>query len=167
MKTLLILLMVISLNAKANSCYRYTSLNDSQKHMAVDAYLYGMNDDLGYTLAAIAMQESSLGLHKMNYISRDFGLFQINITTASTMLKIRGIIAKNDLALRLINDNMLNSKLALGVLSHFKVKSNWRDAIRSYNQGYRWRTNKKSKIKSDNYLSKIIDNVNMFKRCMQ
>ena len=148
----------------AEDCSRVMSLSDYQKANARYLYTRGQPHNLSYTLIAISFAESSLGKWRVNYLSNDFGLMQVNIRTAYNTLGITNHYRRLELAERLIYDDELNVYLATSVLKHFN-RNGWQDMIRSYNEGNRWRRDKASRKKADKYLQSVRENVRMFQRC--
>lgn len=119
--------------------------------------------DLGYTLASIALNESNAGKWRVNLRSKDIGLFQVNSNTASRTLGVTNYYKRLELDEKLIYDDILNSYVALTVLSYFKEyhKGKWSAMVQSYNEGFKINT-----IKSLKYLASIRESVNMLTQCM-
>lgn len=166
MKCIISVLLFMSFSASAMDCTRINQLSDYQKSSARFLYTYGQQHDISYTLMAISLAESSLGKWRVNYISNDFGLMQVNIRTASDTLGVTNHFRRLELAEKMIYDDSLNVYLAVRVLQHFN-KGNWREMVMSYNEGYKWRRDKRSRQKAEKYLSSIVDNVKMFQQCNQ
>ena len=162
----LLLTLLLSTNTLAQDCSRIINLDDSQKSVLRFAYTKGSPDNLGYTMAAIALVESNAGKWKVNYLSNDFGIFQVNIRTAYNTLGVTNRFKRMELAHRLINDNDLNAYLALSVLKHFQNRG-WQGMVRSYNEGNRWLRDDSSAEKSKLYLQNVQKNVRLIQQCNQ
>jgi hypothetical protein len=146
------------------SCDKIQNLSLIQKHNLHKSFHYGKEFDLGYTLAAIAFVESSAGNFRLNVRTNDLGLYQINATTAERTLGIENHFEKLALHQRLIHDDKLAASIAITTLLHFD-KGNWREMLQSYNEGYRWRTNKESRKKAEAYANRVADTVKLLKKC--
>lgn len=164
---ILLILSIVSFNALSeDSCKEWDGLTDDQKYRLQWAYKYGEQHDLGWTMASIALHESRAGLYKINTRSNDFGIFQVNLTTAKNIMGINGFWNEQALITRMVVDDEFNAYLALHVLQHFqKVNTSWKNVIRSYNEGNFWKRNSKSSKKSLDYYTKIRNNLVMLKRC--
>jgi hypothetical protein len=153
-----------------SDCARWDSLSNSQRGTLYRAYLYGSVYGNSLTLPAIALAESNAGKWRLNYLSNDFGVMQINIVTASNILGVTNQFKRMELAERLVTDEELNFYLANDVLNHFRgdrVLTNqvWQEMVMSYNEGYRWRTNEQSFQKARDYYHSVAANVNMLREC--
>jgi len=151
-------------------CERYNSLSEDQQTVLYEAWLYGLQHDYAWTLPAIAWAESNAGMWRLNYFSHDFGVMQINIETASRMLGVTSRFKKIELAQQLVDDNELNYYLGSRVLKHFqrgRVMTNdvWIEMVKSYNEGYRWRSDEQSAIKAQGYYETVAQNVRELRLC--
>jgi hypothetical protein len=81
MKTLLILFLTLSLQAK--------EFSNSQILILKKAKEYGKKYNLSYTLQAIVWQESSAGIQRENYLSGCFGIGHIRLRTYLDRHKIK------------------------------------------------------------------------------
>lgn len=166
-----ILLTVITLSlpwpVKAEECSSWDKLTLSQQERLEFAYDVGKHSNFGWTLAAIALKESSAGKFRLNLYSDDIGLFMINRTTAERTLGVTNYYKKLELHQRLVYDDELGGTLALSVLKHFqkKHKGDWKSIVRSYNEGNTWLKDKKSAKKSLDYYESVKDNLVMLRRC--
>lgn len=144
-----------------SSCEAYSKLMENQRHNIRLSVNRGVNDDMGLTLAAIALTESSAGLQRVNHKSKDYGLYQLNIKTAKSIMGIENKYLGYLLAMKLTFDDELNAEYALHVLRHFnKVhKGDWSKMIQSYNAGNRhWR--------GVGYLKKVKANIKIIRECI-
>lgn len=152
---------------KAKDCSSWDKLTLSQQERLEFAYDVGKHSNFGWTLAAIALKESSAGKFRLNLYSDDIGLFMINKITAERTLGVTNYYKKLELHQKLIYDDELGGTLALSVLKHFqkKHKGNWKSIVRSYNEGNTWLKDKKSAKKSLDYYESVKDNLVMLRRC--
>jgi hypothetical protein len=160
--TLLAATLILSPMAYAeSSCEAYSKLTENQRHNIRLSVNRGVGDDLGLTLAAIALTESSAGLQRVNHKSKDYGLYQINIRTAKSITGIEDDHLGYLLAMELTFDDELNAKYALHVLRHFSKVHNgdWSKMIQSYNAGNRYWNGR-------NYLQKVKENIKLIKQCI-
>lgn len=171
LKSILLLVSMLSLSTNAAiKCDRWEDLDLEQKSNLHSSFASGKAEDLGWTLATIALIESNAGRWRLNYKSNDFGLFQINIETAANLLEIENHYKKFELAERLLYDDVLGAELAISVLKHFKqnrmlTNEVFKETIMSYNRGYSWRTNRSKKKEALEYYNKFRINMLMLKQC--
>lgn len=156
--------------AQPNQCEGYDILTSDQKRVLRAAYHYGKPYDYGLTMAAIALKESSAGQFKLNYLSNDFGVMQINIVTASRTMGITNRFHKMRLAERLVKDDEFSYYLAHSVLDHFQgrrymTNEVWQEMVKSYNRGYQWKTDPEENATAELYLADVRRNVNLLRRC--
>ena len=167
MKFLLPLMFFITTNVYANRCNNWNKLSIAQQERLEFAYDVGKHSNFGWTLAAIALKESSAGEYRLNIHTKDVGLFMINSVTAERTLGITNYYKKLELHQKLIYDDELGGTIALSVLKHFnKVhKGDWKKVVRSYNEGNKWLKDVKSAKKSLDYYEKVKQNMLMIRRC--
>ena len=106
-----------------------------------DAYFAGADRDHGYTLAAIAWQESSAGRNLVNPAGPAYGVFQNLSSTVTRRLAQSGInIPRNKVATRLITDFGWSAEQAMAELDYWKGRHNgrWDRMIASYYAGGNW-----------------------------
>lgn len=149
----------------AATCERYDSLSAKQKHNLQRAYLYGAPDNLGYTLAAIALQESNAGQWRVSFRTNDYGLMQINVTTAVNTMGVTNYYRQMELIERIIHDDSLSLTIALSVLDHFRqgrqmTNDVWREMVMRYNVG--WRS---TNGRGEKYLQSVSHYVNLLQQC--
>ena len=166
-----IALLVLLLSCKAlgeEECSKWYDLSSEQRYRLQWAYSYGEQYDLGWTMSAIAWHESKAGKYKINAESDDYGVFQVNLVTATDIMGISGYWNKQALITKMVVDDEFNAYLALHVLQHFqKTRNSWKSVVRSYNEGNKWLKNEKSREKSLDYYKKIRDNVVTLKQCSE
>lgn len=160
--TLLFILLLSPLTHAADACAVFSQLNEEQKHNARLSYNRGVEEDLGLTLAAIAMTESSLGIQRVNLRTKDFGLYAINLRTMKSIKGVEDDMMGYMLAFRVTYDDELGARLAINVLKHFRKvhRGNWSKMVMAYNAGNRyWR--------GAYYLTKVKTNLKMLQQCMK
>lgn len=162
-KLLWMLACILCFGVQASSCDKYNSLSPLQKGRLEFSYHQGKPYNLGYTLASIALVESSAGRYRVNMDSRDLGLYQIHTSTAVNTLGITNHYKRLELYEKLIYQDPLNAYIALEVLQYFKAyhKGDWRKMVKSYNSGFKINTQK-----AHNYLDKVVVGVKLLEKCM-
>lgn len=165
LKGVIALVMMFSIAAEASTCEEWDSLSAEQQYRLEYSYNYGKPDNLGYTLAAIALVESKAGLYKINLQTRDFGIHQINERTLFATLGVTSYWKKNEIITKVIVDDSLSAYLAMSVLKHFdKVhKGDWKKTVMSYNIGNR--KDKKTLKRGESYYKKVVSAVKTIKLC--
>lgn len=125
-----------------------STATDKQKIVLYNAYSIGSelelkhygSKDLEYIMAAIAWHESGAGLDIENGIS--YGVFQINLSTASTRAKRLNLgLTKQELKNLLMEDMYFSGSFAEMELKDWDRvhKGDIKKIIASYNGGYSWR----------------------------
>ncbi len=120
---------------------QFSRLTEQQKSILVRAYELGAPYDLGYTLAAIAWQESFVGdrIVPINLQDPSAGLWHKNIynALAEHPETPQNGLQINMMAQKLINDMEFAASIAISDLEHWKVRrnGNWMDVWASYNAG--------------------------------
>ena len=152
------------------SCASVEALNLIQRHNLAFAYSQGRPHDLGYTLAAIALVESKAGQWRLNVRTNDLGLFQINATTAQNTLGVEHPYRQLELHQQLVYDDRLGAEIAIATLKHFQRNREmtarvWREMIKGYNEGNRWKRDKVSLKKAQKYADKVSESVRVLKQC--
>lgn len=158
--------LVTSLSLEANPSERdFYRLTPEQKRILQLAYDYGRAYNLGYSMAAIAWQESFVGreIVPINLQDPSAGLWHKNIYTA---LEESPDIPKNGLQLNMIADRLIEdvefaASLAIADLQHWKVvrDGNWMDVWASYNAGKYYESEH-----GRNYARSINKKINVLKR---
>lgn len=125
---------------------QFSRLTQEQKSILVQAYQLGAPYDLGYTLAAIAWQESFVGdrIVPINLQDPSAGLWHKNIynALAEHPETPQNGLQINMMAQKLINDMEFAASIAIADLEHWKVRRNgdWEDIWASYNAGKYYRS---------------------------
>lgn len=154
-----------SFTVEAGNCSDWDNLSAEQQYRLEYSYSYGKPHGLGWTMASIALHESHAGKYKVNHLSRDYGLFQINEKNIFNILGVTSYWKKQEMLTKVIVDDTLSAYLALNILHHFQRVHNgdWRKMITSYNIGNK--ADQKSVRRGDSYYKKIVYNLNILKRC--
>ncbi len=143
----------------------YLKLTAEQKEILHKAYNYGKEYNLGYTMAAIAWQESFVGnlIIPINLQDPSAGIWHKNVYIAlaeSPNMENNGL-SLNMMADKLIEDIEFAASLAIADLEHWKVLRNgrWLDIWASYNAGRYY-----SSAKGQKYAYSIRDKIQVLKR---
>lgn len=157
-KTLVALALLVSSVAQG-SC---PVLTESQEEVLHRSYTLGSDVDLGWTLAAIAYQESSAGKFLVNVEGPAFGVHQVLLKSASRRMDMTSTWDKNRLAQRLMEDHDLSASLAIEELQFWQRLhgNNWTLVWASYYSGYNYRYKP-----GQDYAKKIASHIKTFKRC--
>ena len=120
-------------NEKACSIF-----SNEQIHVMQDALIAGTPHNYGWTLAAIAWQESSAGDQLVNWADPSFGVFAINIKYAAKRYNAKTSLEQLELANRLVYDFEFSVEAAVAELDYWNKihKGNWRKMWQSYNGGF-------------------------------
>jgi hypothetical protein len=138
------------------------SMTDAQRYVLVKAFAYGEPYDLGYTLAAIAWQESQAGSVPVNVEDPSFGPFHNKMDTVMRRVVVKDTrYNRNRIAARLLNDFEFAASMAVAELRYWERvhHGRWRRVVRSYNAGY----NHSSRA-AEIYVKHIIAKVKALKR---
>lgn len=170
LKVFVWLIMLLPLPALSLNCDTIKQLNMIQKHTLHTMYQYGSPYELGYTLAALALVESSAGKFRLNVRTNDLGVLQINSLTAQNTLKVEGHYNQLALHQELIYNDRLSAEIAIATLHHFRANRAmtnqvWSEMVMSYNTGSQWRRDKAMKKRAEVYLKKVTESVNILKWC--
>lgn len=143
----------------------YHKLTIEQKNVLQSAYNYGKEYNLGYSMAAIAWQESFVGnlIVPINLQDPSAGIWHKNVYIALAESSSMGNtgLSLNMMADRLIDDTEFAASLAIADLEHWKVLRNgrWLDIWASYNAGRYY-----SSEKGQKYAYSIRDKIKILKR---
>lgn len=164
--------MFLSALATGQECSSLEGLDLLQKSNLQRAYLAGQPYDYGYTLAAIAWQESSAGRFRLNLSSNDLGMYQINANTANKVMGVTNHYKQLELHQQLIYDDRLGAYIAISVLEHFRkdrplTKVVYDEIIMSYNTGYGWKKDKKVLDKATRYRDNLTQKVKTLIQCKE
>lgn len=121
------------------------NLTPQQLEMLREIKKMGKDSGLSYSLMAIAIKESKLGAYMINISSKDFGMYQANITTVLNRQNIRDTSwNRNVFASKLVFDFEFATQNAIEDLTFWKKvhKNDWHKVWGSYNAGYRYNSKK-------------------------
>lgn len=150
---------ILVLFSTTTSAFEDCRLTQQQASVANFAYSYGKPFDYGYTMVAIAMEESRLGKWNINIQDPSAGPWHVTLDKG---LQYKGWddtpFNRNRIAQLLMEDIYFAAHLAIEELLfwHRVREGNWRQVVSSYNGG--WRGN-------EAYLKKISRNIDIIKRC--
>ncbi len=179
-KLITLLLAVCAFNASAstqcNVKFNGQELSEKQWHNVRAVFLNGWYNDLSWSLASITIVESSAGLQMINNRTKDYGLMQNNIKTATTRLKrwqeagrdfgAYDLDNPEDVKTILLTDRTVSVQLAVEELQYWKKirgNNNWREIYASYNGGFY--KGKEWEPRAENYANKIITTMRKLKTC--
>lgn len=142
------------------------TFSDDQLRVLKDAYFAGADREYGYTLAAIAWQESSAGKNLVNPAGPAYGVFQNLSSTVHRRLAQNGInMSRSRVSAKLVTDFGFAAEMAMGELDYWKGRHNgrWERMVASYYAGNNWRYSD-----GQGYLSIIRNKVKFLKQngCM-
>jgi hypothetical protein len=122
-----------------------------QKEVIQNSYRYGKSMNLGHTLAAISIVESSAGKQKTRFRNdASFGHYHILLKTAFKRLGADTEDEQIQIVLRLYYDQRYGANLAITELLYWKQRhyGDWKKMVASYNAGNSWENGK-------NYVDKV------------
>ncbi|PAF53725.1 hypothetical protein BKH42_04295 [Helicobacter sp. 13S00482-2] len=133
--------------------------NTKQKKVILYAYNYGSTKGLGYTMAAIAWQESCAGEYMVNFSDPSAGIYHAHIPgVIKKYTKYKDVsFVRNFIGELLMRDNEFASKVALENLLFWQKnrKGNYKEIIKSYNKGFSWEKNKSKNKSAEAYYQDI------------
>lgn len=143
------------------------NMTQNQKEVLVQAYKFGEQYDFGYTMAAIAWQESCAGEHKVNLQDPSAGVFHTYIPGVFARhpnLKRNGF-TENIIAGMLIKDDYLSASETIHELKYWRKrhKNDWSKIVKSYNKGNSWLRDDEARRKAEKYHSGIVAKVRQLK----
>lgn len=139
-------------------CANLNRFTKAQRDHIIYAYNFGAPKGMGYTMAAIAWQESCAGAYMMNFSDPSAGLYHAHIPV---VLKYYSSYSdtpftRNVMGQLLIDDRRFASQVALDSLMYWHKyhKGNHKNIIKSYNKGFKWEKDRASnKLAESYYLS--------------
>jgi len=154
-KLIITVLLIASFNLYANEC----EITESQQSVLYFSYSYGKPYDLGYTMSAIAMQESDLGRYRINHKDPSGGYYHLTADKAVDKLGWSHTTFNENRALqRLIDDPVFAAEIAIDTLLWWEDyhSGDWRLTVSSYNGGFQG---------NPSYVKSIVENIKQIKRC--
>lgn len=142
-------------------------LNSAQKRVLLKSFSYGAEFDFGYTLAAIAWQESCAGAYRVNFQDPSAGIYHAYIPSVLNRhpyLKKNGLTS-NMLGERLIRDDEFAASEAIRELLYWRGvhNNNWKSIVKSYNKGFSWQNSKSANTQAIKYYNSIANKVSKLK----
>lgn len=144
------------------------NLSKSQIDVLHSSYESGKHYDLGYTMAAIALKESSAGKHLINPYTSDYGVYQGNYKTICNQSGVSGLACSFEVQ-SVVQDISVAQKHALTTLMYFKnyydrriSVNNYQMMIRSYHSGF-----SPFSADADLYWVKYRVNFKIIKKCIK
>lgn len=166
-RIIMAVMLMLPLAATASPVASQCRLNEAQQAVITRSVQLGESTGTSQTLAAIAMVESYAGKYLRNDVTKDYGVYQINLFWATKRIEqLTGAPMTNKQKAafkeRLITDHSMNATHAIDILMHYnKVHNgNWRRVVMSYNAGNNW--NSKA---GQTYLTKVQKQLIMLKQC--
>ncbi|CAL9990635.1 unknown function [Vibrio phage D479] len=179
MKKFLVILLAVVASATATAgpvqCKYGQQFDEQQWYTIRSAYISGWLVDMKWSLAAIAIQESSAGKKLINNRTKDYGVFQSNIKTAMKRLQrweragrdfgMYDVSDPEHVKILLLNDSDIATSLAIEELTFWKAVRNndWKQIWASYNGGYYM--GKDWQKYSENYSNNITKIIRKLKTC--
>lgn len=156
------ILFAILLSASALTQAHNCNITASQYQVLDFSYYQGLEYDLGYTLAAIAIKESNLGDWIVNLSDPSAGYYHVTLNKVLAVKQWEDTpFNRNRAASLLTQDHVLSSELALSELSYWSNRLNsWESAVRAYNAGNGWNSERGAR-----YLADIKTNISRIKEC--
>ena len=136
--------------------HRFTK---AQRDHIIYAYNFGAPKGMGYTMAAIAWQESCAGAYMLNFSDPSAGLYHAHIPVVLKYYSSYNDtpFTRNVMGQLLIDDRKFASQVALDSLMywHGYHKGNHKNIIKSYNKGFRWQKERASNKLAESYYLNI------------
>ncbi|MGD2063230.1 MAG: hypothetical protein PVF51_06565 [Nitrospirota bacterium] len=160
--TLTFVSVALAAPAWAGLDHELRQMSETQHQVLMRAIAYGAPHDLGYTLAAIAWQESHVGSVPVNITDPSFGPFHGKMDTVMSRAGVKDTAYnRNVIAAKLLSDFDFAASMAVRELLFWKKvhRGNWRKMVRSYNAGYNYRSKSATR-----YVQNIADKIRAIKR---
>ncbi|WP_240329537.1 hypothetical protein [Helicobacter suis] len=160
---------LLAKKATLAECVDPRNFTPAQKQILVYAYRYGLKDNLGYELAAIAWKESCAGMYRVNFNGPSAGIYHAYLPYVLKLYNERDTSfmqgVYGDL---LIRDQNFASRVALDTLVSWKRinKGNLKDMIKSYYRGLRWQKNEHIDQIANEYYEDIVAKIKTLQSVM-
>lgn len=146
----------------------FKSFSNQEYKTMLQIMSYGIKDDLGYTLAAIAWKESMFGRWNLNLSDGkkgSFGPFHILLEYSLRRNNVTNSWGESRLAEKHLYDLEFTTNEAISILKDFKSRENCnlRCAIASYNAGNKGHT----KQAGQNYANEIFARISYLKKIIK
>lgn len=137
-----------------------------QKEVLLRSYHFGKPHGLGYTLAAIAWQESCAGEYKINFDDPSAGVFHTYIPGVfhrHPELKKNGFM-ENTIGQKLIDDFRFAAAETLRELQYWQRQNKtWKATVKSYNKGSKWKRDSTTNTKAEKYYTRLASKISALK----
>lgn len=139
-------------------CANPNRFTKAQRDHIIYAYNFGASKGMGYTMAAIAWQESCAGAYMINFSDPSAGLYHAHIPVVLKYYSSYNDtpFTRNVMGQLLIDDRRFASQVALDSLMYWYRyhRGNYKNTIKSYNKGFKWQKERASnKLAESYYLS--------------
>jgi hypothetical protein len=154
-----LLTLVVLMAANAAYAFQGCELTPEQESVLHFSYSYGEPHDYGYTMAAIAMQESQLGKYNISLQDPSASPFHVTVDKAVTKLGWSHTpFNYNRATQKLMDDIYFGAAIALETLLWWDKThdGDWRSVVSSYNGG--WKGN-------PHYVKLIAGHIKTIKEC--
>ena len=155
----LLLPLVALLTANAAYAFQDCELTPEQRSVLHFSYSYGEPHDYGYTMAAIAMEESRLGKYNIGLDAHSFGPWHVTVDKALIEMEWEDTLFNRNRAAQLMLDDIyFSAKLALKEILwwHGVRNGQYLRVIESFNAGYG---------RNSEYVRRIAQNIKTIKEC--
>lgn len=148
-------------NAEGATCDAVGELSHKQVQTLYKSYNYGVQFDMGLSLAAIAWQESNAGLYPVNISDPSFGVHHILIKTAIKRADIKNTSYHRNMLASMLLEHDVSASYAVKELKYWLGyhAGDWYKSWASYNAGHNYKV-------GIGYADKIKDKVRLIKRCL-
>lgn len=142
-------------------CEPLNRMSPLQQWTLLKSYEIGEPFDMGYSLAAIAWQESVAGLYPININDPSFGVHHILLDSAMKRSGMKDTSFNRNIMASSLLDIEVSAEYAIMELQYWKKyhKGNWNRIWASYNAGHRYQL-------GVDYANKIKHKIKLFKSCV-
>ena len=167
---IVMLLITFSIQAEKLECpalYEQYRIERDQEIVMKRSYEAGRLEGYGYTLAAIAFYESSAGRNMSNPNDPSGGVFHITLKNVMAKFGMKDTEENRAQALDMLNSNFdFSVYMAIDVLDWWSIRHDGDkfNAIRSYNGGYYWWSDRESEGKRSMTYATNINEMKSFLR---
>lgn len=157
----------LPLNTLNGGCENPKDFTQEQKEIILKAYQYGDAKNFGYTMAAIAWQESCAGKYLINFSDPSAGIYHAHlpgVIKEYSNLKDTSF-NRNLVGQILIQDQEFASQVALEQLLLWEKRfgRDEQKIIKSYNKGTSWIKNPQSNQKAEKYLKSVQEKIELLR----
>lgn len=163
------IVLCLILTAEVNaSCSGYKDrFTDDQWHVIETSYHDGVDEGLGWSLAAISIAESSAGIELIRWSDGSYGVYHILMTTAikryskdNVDFNPKSAYDTFSLAFKLAFNQGFSAKFAIRELNYWRLQygDDWEKVWASYNAGWKYKN-------GIDYSRKISYHIKQLKTC--